>query len=678
MSSGNKAIELQLQMRQNADDLHTFMREMDSWETDMKKKDQELRSGEEVQRTLPPVRNKDFKKKRRKAKPSAAEGRLNADEPKDARRIQSYDYRAWDKFDVDKALSAVDKEESPVEGSDSDSEDATVSADRGLALSEKEKGNALFKEGKYDDAVECYTRGMSADPYNPILPTNRAACFYRLKKFSVAESDCNLAIALDSNYFKAFARRGAARVALEKYNLALEDYETVLKLDPGNVDAETEVKKIKEVTQFLCILVIADQGTNVSSQANPPEEPSDGPSATEAVGGAAAETGSSHAERQILIRCYVYGLQGNAYFKEGKYEAAVECYTGGMEADATNALLPANRAMAYLKLERYKEAEEDCGMALSLDNTYSKAFARRGTARLALGKLKEAQQDFQELLKLEPGNKQALNELQKIKIESGTTGLLGTEENAPRRTVQPIDKPPHLQSTKPLRRLDIEEVGGEVLVTDEVALGAMPHKSSSSSARGHTIEGGDNQASPLSTSPSAKVLKIEEISDIPTQMTALQGALRDGVSRQDPAARLPKAPTTATSSSGKTVALPPPATNSFQFEADLRTIGSQPQQIYKYLRQMEPAAYAKIFHNSLEPDLLNQILRTLLEFYTKTETPALILGILTSLASVRRFDMAVMFMSSPEKKVLRELFDFLRLAQLEGATLETLRKKYAV
>lgn len=31
----------------------------------------------------------------------------------------------------------------------------------------------------------------------------------------------------------------------------------------------------------------------------------------------------------------------------------MECYTKGMEADATNVLLAANRAMAYLKLERY-------------------------------------------------------------------------------------------------------------------------------------------------------------------------------------------------------------------------------------------------------------------------------------------------------------------------------------
>lgn len=91
----------------------------------------------------------------------------------------------------------------------------------------------------------------------------------------MAESDCNLAIALDSNYFKAYARRGAARFVLKKYESALEgdkllkgldhlfnlecseittqiyfwiDYEMVLKLDPGNVEAQNEVKRIKEVS----------------------------------------------------------------------------------------------------------------------------------------------------------------------------------------------------------------------------------------------------------------------------------------------------------------------------------------------------------------------------------------------------------------------------------------------
>lgn len=42
--SANKAVELQMQMRQNAEDLHNFMKELDSWEEDMKKKDEELRT----------------------------------------------------------------------------------------------------------------------------------------------------------------------------------------------------------------------------------------------------------------------------------------------------------------------------------------------------------------------------------------------------------------------------------------------------------------------------------------------------------------------------------------------------------------------------------------------------------------------------------------------------------
>lgn len=73
--------------------------------------------------------------------------------------------------------------------------------------------------------------------------------------------------------------------------------------------------------------------------------------------------------------------RGNAFFKEGKYERAIECYTRGMAADGANAFLPANRAMAYLKIQKYEEAEKDCTQAILLDGSYSKAFARRGTAR---------------------------------------------------------------------------------------------------------------------------------------------------------------------------------------------------------------------------------------------------------------------------------------------------------
>ncbi|XP_026183087.1 RNA polymerase II-associated protein 3 isoform X2 [Mastacembelus armatus] len=654
MSGGNKAIELQLQMRQNAEDLHSFMKELDSWETDIKQRDEELRTGriQQGQKTLPPVRNKDYKtkmreKKKRKKNEPDGNGGTKPQDPKEASRIKAYDYRSWDKFDVDKALAEVDKEESPAESNESDSEEAAVDQER--ALAEKEKGNGFFRDGKYDDAIECYTRGMGADPYNPVLPTNRATSFFRLKKYAVAESDCNLAIALDSNYFKAYARRGAARFALKKYESALEDYEMVLNLDPGNVEAHNEVKKIKEV--------LGHQAPNAQTEAMQLQEaPAVDPDQQRLME-------EQHRRQEAVIQ----KDRGNAYFKEGKYDMAVECYSKGMEADSMNVLLPANRAMAFLKLEKLSEAEEDCTKAIFLDSTYSKAFARRGAARVALGKLEEAKQDFQEVLKLEPGNKQALNELQKLQIDVGSSGLLHTEDGSQRRTVQPIDKPAHLRSTKPLRRIDIEEISGKVTVPEVQACGSKSYVE-------EVVREAEDRPSPLSTSPSAKMIKIEEIADVPSHSPDQLPASRpteqplqeDVISK--PSAR--PCPTTSNP--------PPPPTNSFQLEADLRKIGNQPEVVYRYLRQIKPDAYVKIFHNSLEPDILNQILRTLHEFYIKNEAPTVMLEILHSLASVRRFDMALMFMSAPEKKVLKELFDFLHQAELEGSSVATLQKKYGV
>lgn len=653
MSGGNKAVELQLQMRQNAEDLHSFMRELDSWEEDIMKKDQQLRAtGEQLgeEKKLPPIRNKDFKtklrekNKKKQASASNGCGGGNGDdatgENKQVSKIKGYDYRSWDKFDVDKALEEMDKEESPTESNESDSED--ISVDREKALAEKERGNMFFKEGKYDDAVECYTRGMAADPHNPVLPTNRATAFFRLKKFAVAESDCNLAIALDNKYLKAFLRRGAARNALQNYESALQDYETVLKLDPGNIEAQNEVMKIKEI--------IGSHTASLSEDATHSKE----------IPKVDSVQQKQIEEQQRKQEALLQKDRGNAYFKDGKYEAAVECYSRGMEADIMNVLLPANRAMAFLKLERFKEAEEDCSKAISLDNTYSKAFARRATARVALGNLVEAEKDFQEVLKLEPGNKQALNELQKIQDVS--SGCLQSFDGSNKRTVQSIDKPKHLQSTKPLRRIEIEEVSGNVLAPE------IPARDSQVD-----VKKAKEDTSPLSTSPSAKIIKIEEVADVPTGSPALSTQ-----SRQTSCRINTSGPDATNKPSLSVMDIPPPPANSFQFEADLRKIVSQPESIYLYLKQLQPEAYSKIFHSSLEPSLLNVILETLHVFYIKSETPALIFEILQNIASVKRFDMAVMFMSSSEKRVLKELFDFLEQSELEASSVTALQNKYCV
>uniref|UniRef100_A0A3Q4HV92 RNA polymerase II associated protein 3 n=1 Tax=Neolamprologus brichardi TaxID=32507 RepID=A0A3Q4HV92_NEOBR len=186
-------------------------------------------------KTLPPVRNRDYRAKKREKKKKKEEevtgdGDTKTEEAKQASRIKSSDYQSWDKFDVEKVLEEMDKEEDcPAESNESDSEEAAVDPEK--ALAEKEKVDIIceaLKKGKIDVVL-----------YRPI--TINPMCCYRvrhrvLQGYAVAESDCNLAIALDSKYFKAYARRGAARFALKKYEPALEDYEMVLKLEPDNTE----------------------------------------------------------------------------------------------------------------------------------------------------------------------------------------------------------------------------------------------------------------------------------------------------------------------------------------------------------------------------------------------------------------------------------------------------------
>ncbi|XP_058047532.1 RNA polymerase II-associated protein 3 isoform X1 [Ahaetulla prasina] len=659
MSSPNKAIELQLQIRQNAEELQDFVKDLESWEKDIKEKDHDLRhqSGT-AEKDLPPIRNEAYKKKKSKgSKQTIEENKKN--------KIKSYDYEAWAKLDVDKILEEFDKEDT-THDSVSDSEEDGIHIDTEKALAEKEKGNTYFKQKNYDAAVECYTKGMNADPYNPALPTNRASAFFRLKKFSMAESDCNLALALNKNYTKAYSRRGATRFVLRNFKGAKEDYEKVLELDPNNFEAKNELKKIEQA---------------LLSKENCQAEETDTFSKVEIT----EDELKQLEEEQLKQKAMAEKDLGNRYFKEGKYEIAIECYTRGIAADGTNALLPANRAMAYLKVQKYEEAEEDCTRAVLFDSSYSKAFARRGTARAALGKLKEAMQDFESVLKLEPGNKQAMNEITKLKNELIAKGFLSdTEyfglpqnESEIQNLVKPIDKPLHLRSAKPLRRINIEEINNDVLNANLMPT-RQSEPSQSETQELISIKNQNEDFSSPSGTPKAKLLKIEEIGDPLLTESVTTNAVKEKTSLQPSAIKNQTKIENYIISSVSEFSMPPVPVNSFQLESDFRKLKSYPDQLYRYLKQIEPSLYPNLFQKSLDPEVFCQILKILQDFHTKKEEPLLILEILHKLSESKRFDMAVMFMSESEKKTVRCLFDHLEQSHLEDSSIKQLKIKYSI
>nr|XP_008511849.1 PREDICTED: RNA polymerase II-associated protein 3 isoform X2 [Equus przewalskii] len=650
MTSTNKAIELQLQVKQNAEELQDFMRDLENWEKDIKQKDMELRRQSGVpEENLPPIRNGNFRKKK---KGKAKETSKKTKDENTKNRIKSYDYEAWAKLDVDSILDELDKEESTHDSvsQESESEEDGIHVDSQKALALKEKGNKYFKQGKYDEAIECYTKGMDADPYNPVLPTNRASAYFRMKKFAVAESDCNLAIALNRSYTKAYARRGAARFALQKLEDAKKDYEKVLELEPNNFEATNELRKINQA--------LTSKENSCPKEADIMIKSTEGERKTE--------------EQRNKLQAISEKDRGNGFFKEGKYERAIECYTRGIAADGANALLPANRAMAYLKIQKYEEAEKDCTQAIFLDGSYSKAFARRGTARTFLGKLNEAKQDFETVLLLEPGNKQAATELAKIKkelIDKGHWDDVFLDSTQRQNVIKPIDNPPHLGSTKPLKKVTIEETGNliETVEVPESSTVAAALESDPTNLAGVIATTGaaaknssQDDLLPTSDFPKAKVLKIEEISDAsgPQPRINLKQDVCQSFSEKI-SIEVDKTPAQFT-----TTVLPQVPANSFQLESDFRQLKNSPEMLYQYLKK------------NLDPDVFNQIIKILHDFYIEKEKPSLIFEILQRLSELKRFDMAVMFMSEPERKIAHVLFNHIDKSGLNDNSFEELKKRY--
>ncbi|GIY54737.1 RNA polymerase II-associated protein 3 [Caerostris extrusa] len=237
--SDEQGISIQNQIRNNSEDVQNFLKDLSEWEKDMKKKEHELKllqiSDEQV---IPPIRNSLSRSKKRNRQ------KKNTKEPNTVKeRISSYNYKAWEEFDVDSELKKMDEDKEEASGSESsDSEEKQlVQRNKQLALVKKDMGNEFFKKGNYDAAINAYT----------------------IEQFRSAENDCSSCLSMDSTYVKAYLRRGTARKALKKFDDAYSDFSKALELEPDNKQAQLELEKLERYeNNFLKI-------DSLTSQDNP-------------------------------------------------------------------------------------------------------------------------------------------------------------------------------------------------------------------------------------------------------------------------------------------------------------------------------------------------------------------------------------------------------------------------
>ncbi|GJQ69909.1 hypothetical protein Trydic_g22451 [Trypoxylus dichotomus] len=218
--------------------------DLNSWLDDINKKNLELTQMKTTKKSnLPEVRKSKEKKEEKE------------DVPK---RIKSTDYAAWDKYDVETEMLKMDLEDEKIkkEAEKMAKEkhkkrivkfnEFTTTAEASFeAQRENIIGNEYFKTGDYENALEHYSNSIVYFP-SPTSFANRGATYFSLKKYKDAAGDYIKALKYEPNNHEYLLKLGTCYSSLEKWSEALDCAETVIKLYPNNTVAQKLAEKAKK------------------------------------------------------------------------------------------------------------------------------------------------------------------------------------------------------------------------------------------------------------------------------------------------------------------------------------------------------------------------------------------------------------------------------------------------
>jgi len=254
------------------------------------------------------------------------------------------------------------------------------------AMAAKERGNALYKEKKFDEAIAAYDEAYSLDNTQIMFLSNKAAVFVEMGQTDKAIEICEAALvqgkAVRMSYedtAKLLQRIASAHNKAGDIQKAIDWY--------GKAQLENFDKAIERKVK---LLELEFKKAAKAAYVNP-------------------ELAEEAKER------------GNTAFREGKFPDAIKEYEEAIKRNPSSPAYRNNLAATFLKLGLFNDAKREVEKALEIDGKYVKAWAKKGDIETYMKEYHKALDSYKMGLQLDPDNAVCKAGIQNVTMKVNST-----------------------------------------------------------------------------------------------------------------------------------------------------------------------------------------------------------------------------------------------------------------
>ena len=330
----------------------------------------------------------------------------------------------------------------------------------------KEKGNALFKQNKYEEAINYYERAILINNTIEVLYSNKGTCEKCLKKYKEAIRDYKKALEINPKNTKNLNRLASVYIIVGNLGEAQITQQKALNFEPNNYTFKEQMNSIQKIIEdeakmkekineqkwdeaevvcksllekvpafgelkkfYIKILLenvkIQDALSFINKEVNFEDKMKDEEFDYLIALALYYDGQYEKAKKQLNIikqkhnhdeKCAellnkVNNIEkiknkANEIFKQKKYEEAIEEYTKVLEFDPQNkkfnSIILANRALCYQKFNKNTEALRDSNQSVKLNPNYARGYIKRGNVYMELKMYDDAKADFQKAKEIDP------------------------------------------------------------------------------------------------------------------------------------------------------------------------------------------------------------------------------------------------------------------------------------